>query len=187
MRSVPLPSGSQFRLAYPSSVTGKARSPSAIGSGGPRSTPLLDGSARTATGGAQFHAVSTYANYAIGSYVLHALPTFIRSSAGRGWYADARREIPGPGASHRVAATQVQARQTLQIVVEWYPPGSPLQLARRLEPSAKSPWPPPPSNVRDEQHGPSNRVLVFSSSFRIVMVAMLSMRSPRATDAKQPG
>src|ERR1019366_5582930 len=65
------------------------------------------------------------------------------------------RQIPGPGASCRVAATQIRARQTLQIAGEWSPPGSPLPVRKRLELSARSLWPPPPSNVRDGQHGPS--------------------------------
>src|ERR1035437_1711836 len=63
------------------------------------------------------------------------------------------RQIPGPGAQRRVAATQFRARQTLQIAGEWSPPGSPLPVRKRLERSAKSPSPLPPSNVRDGQHG----------------------------------
>src|SRR5258707_7461102 len=59
------------------------------------------------------------------------------------------RQIPAPGAWRRVAATQIRVRQTLQIVGEWSPLGFPLPVRKRLELSAKSPWPPPPSNVRD--------------------------------------
>ncbi len=65
------------------------------------------------------------------------------------------RQIPAPGAWRRVAATQIRVRQTLQIVGEWSPLGFPLPARKRLELSAKSPWPPPPSNVRDGQHAPS--------------------------------
>ena len=61
----------------------------------------------------------------------------------------------GLGAWRRVVAPQVRARQTLQIVDGWPPPGSPWPARGRLELNAKSPWPPPPSNVRDGQLGPS--------------------------------
>src|SRR5207244_11677714 len=65
------------------------------------------------------------------------------------------RQIPEPDAQRLVGATQVQDRQTLQIVYEWSPPGFSLPVRKRLELIAKSPWPPPPSNVHDGQHAPS--------------------------------
>ena len=65
------------------------------------------------------------------------------------------RQNPRPGAWCRVAATQLRARQTLQIAGEWSPPGSPSPVRKWLELSARFLWPPPPANVRDGLHGPS--------------------------------